>query len=134
MYFSILVPNIEKSTHNTSFWWCCSVPQYSDIHVFLAFWYRRSWKTIITHVSVNIVSFPHIGWLSWTLVFCYLTTSKQWRNTFFGNVVLFLYKECYIVLAFWYGRSSKPLKRRVFDNVLFSHIVCFQCFYSFFCG
>ncbi len=90
----------------------------------LAFWYVRNLKTLIIHVSRNVLSFPeHRVLCMYLSVFIGKMIKKILNIHVFGNVIVILHKGSFAcVLPFRYVRSSKTRKVKFFVEVGFIHM------------
>ncbi len=86
----------------------------------LTFWYLRNLKTLIIHISRNVLSFRKHKVLCMYLSVFIDNMMKTLKIYVFGNFILFLHKRCFAcVLAFWYVMSSKTLKSKFLIKVVF---------------
>ncbi len=99
----------------------------------LAFWFLMNLKTLIIHVSRNVLSFSTNRVLSMYLSVLLVKWSKTLKIHVFGNVILFFHKVCFACdLVFWYIRSSKTLKGKFLVNIGFcSHVMWLPFFLVF---
>ncbi len=77
-------------------------------------------KTLIKHVSRNVLLFPKHRYLCKYLIDFIGKKIKKLNLFVFGNIILFFHKGCFAcVLAFWYVRSSKTLQGKFLVKVGF---------------
>ncbi len=114
MHFCVLVSKNLKKTQNNTHFGHTVLFLFIVIVIYLcvlAFWYLRSSKTIIIHVSCNVFSLPHLGYFLCILAFIFVRISKTLKILVFHNFILFLHKGCFpCVLAVWYVCSLKTEK------------------------
>ncbi len=106
----VLFLNYECYSWVSAFWYLRNFSIFRSFCVF-ALWFLWNYKTLIIHVSRNVLFYPDIECL-----FLSLSSSKTLKIYLFSNVILFLH---FVLFAF----LRKTLKRHVFSNfVLDSNI------------
>ncbi len=99
-FFAFWYPKIRRKRS------CRSVSTYSYSYLcVLAFWYLRSSKTNIIHVSRNVFFLPHLEYFLWILVFIFVRISKTLK------ILDFRQKACKSILN---KERKLDFKNRVF--------------------
>ncbi len=83
----------------------------------LGFWYLRSWKIFIIHVSLNVLYYPDIGYIACILAFSVRDKRKHktWKYLFLVMLFGFSINRVFTsIIAFWYVGTLEILKEKRF--------------------
>ncbi len=116
---------------------CFCIKRYRIYSIFILAVYclvPKRLKTLIMHVSRNVLSFPHTGCFTCIFKLMYVTDLKRLKIHVFDKVFLFgkVIRVCCTCFSILERKKFKTLKTHAFSNVILHfYIRCFPCYLAF---